>query len=163
MWWWCGVVFLTLMIPTLGCIGLPKIKSSPVWWCGGGVVVVRWWWCGGLVFFTHNNTTLRLHWVTLGCGNLYITWLVTANYNWVSSSEMQRYSTSWMFQDVLCQCLYEPTCPTLIKKLHYLNPFYPSYMESLYYNESVLAGRLTISLCMLYLVKTIVLYCVTIL
>ena len=45
---WCGF-FLTLMIPTLDCIGLQKIKSSPVWWC---------------VFFTLNNTTLRLRWVT---------------------------------------------------------------------------------------------------
>ena len=34
-----------------------------VWWCGGVVV----WWCG---FFTDYNTTLRLHWVTLGCGNM---------------------------------------------------------------------------------------------
>ena len=36
------------------------------------VVVVWWWWCGGgggVVFITDNNTTLRLHWVTLGCGN----------------------------------------------------------------------------------------------
>ena len=24
---------------------------------------------GGVVFFTLNNTTLRLYWVTLGCGN----------------------------------------------------------------------------------------------
>ena len=43
-----------------------KIKTSPVW-CGGGVVVC----CGGgVVFITDYNTTLRLHWVTLGCGNI---------------------------------------------------------------------------------------------
>ena len=29
-------------------------------------MVVWWWWCG---FLTDYNTTLRLHWVTLGCGN----------------------------------------------------------------------------------------------
>ena len=49
------------------------------WWCGGGGGggVVVWWWCGGVVvwwcgYFTDNNTTLRLHWVTLGCGNSHI-------------------------------------------------------------------------------------------
>ena len=39
--------------------------------CGSTVValdgvVVVWWWCG---YLTDYNTTLKLHRVTLGCGN----------------------------------------------------------------------------------------------
>ena len=57
---------------TLGAMVALKLKNQnlPVWWCGGVVVVV--WWCGGGGgggFFTDYNTTLRLHQVTLGCGN----------------------------------------------------------------------------------------------
>ena len=65
----CGRA-IVLCYPGLGqicdCSKVKKIKSCPVW-CGGVVVVVWWWWwCG---FITDNNTTLRLHWVTLGCGD----------------------------------------------------------------------------------------------
>ena len=81
VWWWCGVVFFTLNNTnlrlhwvTLGCgntlrlycftftLRLPWVTKNQIL---PGVVVVVWWWCG---FFTLNNTTLRLHWVTLGCG-----------------------------------------------------------------------------------------------
>ena len=63
-----GVVVVVFCYLTCG-IAMADLKGKnqnlPVWWwCGGGGVVV---WCGG--YFTDYNTTLRLHWVTLGCGN----------------------------------------------------------------------------------------------
>ena len=56
-------LLLPIMIPkcfkvTLGCGKEEKSNHS-------GVVVVVVWWCG---FITDYNTTLGLHWVTLGCG-----------------------------------------------------------------------------------------------
>ena len=56
---------IVLCYPGLGQIcDCSKGKKSKAARCG--VVVWWWWWCG---FITDNNTTLRLHWVTLGCGN----------------------------------------------------------------------------------------------
>jgi len=105
------VFFLTLMIPTLGCIGLPKIKSSPVWWCG--------------FFFTHNNTTLRLHWVTLGCGNyfdcaqlLYSRHLTTDQSHYYSRPPCDKLSTSLMSAIMTSHsnsASYNTTCSPLLQ------------------------------------------------
>ena len=86
MWWLVVVLCGARCYPNLWKLcGLSTVKKSKPPWCGG---VVRWcsvvvwcggvvvwcggvvvWWCGGVVFITDYNTTLRLHLVTLGCGN----------------------------------------------------------------------------------------------
>ena len=68
---------------------MQNIKSWPVW-CGDDICITDpnitlvfnvalklknqelpsvVWWCG---FFTDHDTTLWLHWVTLGCGNIFL-------------------------------------------------------------------------------------------
>ena len=62
--WLCGVVvvLLPIIIPPKVVLGYQNPPGLVVaWWCGGGVV-----------FLTLYNTTLRLHKVTLGCGNFII-------------------------------------------------------------------------------------------
>ena len=56
----CGITVIALNQTNLYLPGVVVVVW--LWWCGGAVV----WWCG---FLTDNNTILRLHWVTLGCGN----------------------------------------------------------------------------------------------
>ena len=64
MWWLVVVLCGARFYPNLWKLcGYSTVKKSKPPRCGGVV------WCGGVVFITDYNTTLRLHWVNLGCGN----------------------------------------------------------------------------------------------